>query len=993
MKGAGDGGNGIKYIGQHVFDFVSSFRNTVNIGTDALQADFFLNSISNLTSSLPADGKVLHIDSNNKIGFRTFAQLIADLGGGDITGVSVSDGSNLHDITSGNFALTFTAGPGIGLGLTGSSTGATNGELTINSDIATTSSIGVASFSSDNFAVSGAGAVTIKSGGVDLTDEVTNRLPIASGGTNADTAAGARSTLGVDAAGTDNSTNVTLAGSLDYITISGQEITRNAIDLTADVTGILPAGNVATLNQSTTGNAATATALATARNINGVSFDGTGDITVAAAGSTLSDTVTVTKGGTGTTSLTSNAILTGNGVSAIQAESTLVYSGGTLLIGTSDSTGAIIQKNTGGSGRLTIQAGNATESGVALGGDLRLFGGASCGPAAGGSIKFFSTPGGTESSGVLGTHVEIAGLDSSGTLQVDGGITTGSTSFVNSSGVIQVATQGTIDHDSLANFVAAEHYRWDTDISSTATINAANIPTLNQDTTGQAGTVATIAGLAPNTATTAAAQPNITSLGTLTALTVDNITIDGDTITASADLNIVATGNDIDIDTDNFTLESSGGNKPNFTLKSTSGGNKPSTFNFIKDKGAAGAANDSVGLMLYTSDNDAQEQTSIAATLVTVEDATDGAEEGKYSVSIKNTSSSGTRESFSLTGNGTATDAIIGFSDTSVTTITGTLTMGSTAFVNNSGVIQVATQGTIDHDSLANFVAAEHYRWDTDISSTATINAANIPTLNQSTTGNAATATALTSGNKTISGDLTTNNVFLPGGGTISFDDSLDGSDQFITGTDSNLTIDGDDKIKLRADTQIEVKSTSNTDTVIITNNSGDIYTAGNIELGHASDTTISRSAAGTVTIEGKTIATTNKTVAFFNSSFFNSSTSAFYAPFNYLFEQTSLSTASYFAMISAPYDGRVLKVSSRTQSSSSKTTTVEMYLNGDDSDLTNDQVGTDLVIGTYTSGGTGTCAADWVFSAGDALSFRVTNSASGSGQVLTFVIEFDLDT
>ncbi len=50
------------------------------------------------------------------------------------------------------------------------------------------------------------------------------------------------------------------------------------------------------------GNADTATALATARAINGVDFDGTSAITITAAGSTLSDTVTVAKGGTGTTS-------------------------------------------------------------------------------------------------------------------------------------------------------------------------------------------------------------------------------------------------------------------------------------------------------------------------------------------------------------------------------------------------------------------------------------------------------------------------------------------------------------------------------------------------------------------------------------------------------------------------------------------------------------------------------------------------------------------
>ena len=69
-------------------------------------------------------------------------------------------------------------------------------------------------------------------------------IALSEGGTGGGSAAEARTSLGVDAAGTDNSTNVTLAGSLDYITLSGQQITRNAIDLTTDVTGVLPIGNI-----------------------------------------------------------------------------------------------------------------------------------------------------------------------------------------------------------------------------------------------------------------------------------------------------------------------------------------------------------------------------------------------------------------------------------------------------------------------------------------------------------------------------------------------------------------------------------------------------------------------------------------------------------------------------------------------------------------------------------------------------------------------------
>jgi hypothetical protein len=106
----------------------------------------------------------------------------------------------------------------------------------------------------------------------------------------------------------------------------------------------------------------------------------------------------------------------------------------------------------------------------------------------------------------------------------------------------------------------------------------------------------------------------------------------------------------------------------------------------------------------------------------------------------------------------------------------------------------------------------------------------------------------------TINGNLTSNNIFLPGDGIISFDDSLDGSDQFITGTDSALTIVGDNRNNLRATTETRFQTLAASTYASI--KPGGIYTAGDLDLGHESDTTISRSAAGTVEIEGNQVVT-----------------------------------------------------------------------------------------------------------------------------------------
>jgi len=221
----------MKFIGQYIQDFIARFR-----------SDVYLEDVS---SGTIASGGNLGLDSNNKIVkaneptshdavtlagtpdyitisgqeiTRNAVDLAQDVTGtlavskggtgvtslgsidisslnndsgftsntGDITSVGISEGSNVRTVSSGSATISFVDGEGIDLA--SAALGANTVQLTISGEDASTSNKGVASFSSDNFAAS-SGEITIKSGGVDLTDEVTGTLPVGNGGTGATTLA------------------------------------------------------------------------------------------------------------------------------------------------------------------------------------------------------------------------------------------------------------------------------------------------------------------------------------------------------------------------------------------------------------------------------------------------------------------------------------------------------------------------------------------------------------------------------------------------------------------------------------------------------------------------------------------------------------------------------------------------------------------------------------------------------------------------------------
>ena len=289
----------------------------------------------------------------------------------------------------------------------------------------------------------------------------------------------------VTAASLDISGNVDIDGTLetDALTIDGVSLAETI----SDTVGAMVSSNtetnitvtyddadntldfvIGTLNQSTSGNAATATALETARTIGGTSFDGTANIAVAL-------------------SATATALANARTIHGVSFDGTANIDLSEVV---QDTVGAMFSSNTETNITATYQ----------------------------------------DSDGTIDLVIGTLNQDTTGTAAIATTVTITDNESTNESNALIFTAGGDVNGGNLG----LESDGTLTYNPSTGKVTATGfVGTLTGNVTGNtSGTAATVTG---------AAQTNITSVGTLTALQVDNININGNAITSTAGTDLTIT--------------------------------------------------------------------------------------------------------------------------------------------------------------------------------------------------------------------------------------------------------------------------------------------------------------------------------------------------------------------------------------------------------------------------------------------------------------------
>ena len=335
---------------------------------------------------------------------------------------------------------------------------------------------------------------------------------------------------------------------------------------------------------------------------------------------------------------------------------------------------------------ISIGAGSTTAGTTnnIAGGSLTIHGGQGKGTGAGGDIIFKTANAGASGSSLnsLATALTISDDLSSTFAGAIVGNLTGNADTATEATNITVSANNTANETVYPIFVdgatgtqGAESdtgltYNPNSGMLSTGGVTAAAFV---GDLQGEAETVATIAGLAPNTATTQATQPNITTMtGVFTGSANQLITDDGDgTVTSESTLTY---------DNGTLTATSSTDELPHLILDCTHAGTGGPVFSFKNT--ATGEDNDGLGRIYFSGSNAADQATTFASITGSITTAADTDEAGKLNINIaaSNGSTSNERQALSATGHGTndIVDIGLAYGTTSTTTVAGNLNVNGT---------------------------------------------------------------------------------------------------------------------------------------------------------------------------------------------------------------------------------------------------------------------------------------------------------------------------
>ena len=322
------------------------------------------------------------------------------------------------------------------------------------------------------------------------------------------------------------------------------------------------AGTLALTSSNITGNAATATALATARTIGGVSFDGTGNINLPGVNATGSQATTGN-------AATATALATARTIHGVSFDGTANIDLSEVV---QDTVGAMFSSNTETGIAATYEDGDGTID-LVIGSDVIVNSmiaddAIDSAQIADGSIDTAHIANDQVTGDKLANDITIANnLSVAGNLTVTGTTTqTGSVvSDSNFTGLTDENTGNTTDFGFYGKYVessttkyAGLYYDASTDNTFRLFCDTQTVPstTVNTSATGYAASNLVVNNLTGTIAT--AAQPNITSLGTLTALTggTGDFNWDSNTLVVDSSTNRVGIGNaapDVSLDIGSFT--------------------------------------------------------------------------------------------------------------------------------------------------------------------------------------------------------------------------------------------------------------------------------------------------------------------------------------------------------------------------------------------------------------------------------------------------------